>query len=90
LPPDWKANGISAFMVCAEAAPAANRAAAAIVNFVVKLVIVIPSFGFAAAFPITGRYIASRGPSGAAAGPPAQSLENTRRGGFRRAAAAAQ
>src|ERR1035441_6036971 len=68
LPPARKANGILACKVCAEAAPAATRAAAAIINFVVNLVIVKPSFGFAAAFPITGVIFATRGP--AVAGPP--------------------
>jgi hypothetical protein len=63
LPPARKANGISAFIVCAEAAPAATNAAAAIINFVVNLVIALPSFGFAAAFPITACHNASRVPT---------------------------
>ena len=56
LPPARKANRISAFIVGAEAAPAATTVDVAIINFVVNLVIVLSSFGFAAAFSIGGKF----------------------------------
>ena len=47
-----KLNGISAFMVCAEAPVAAtNKVVAAIIIFVVKFVIFAPSLGFACYVP---------------------------------------
>jgi hypothetical protein len=54
--PTRNSNGIAAIIVrriCAEAAPiTTTKAAVAIMNLVVSFFIVIPSFGFAAAFPI--------------------------------------
>jgi hypothetical protein len=49
----WNPKGTSALIVAAPATPAAtSNAAAAIVMFFVKLVIVFTSLGIAAAFPI--------------------------------------
>src|SRR6476646_8788361 len=70
--PAWKVNGMSAFSTCAEALPAtAARAAVTIMQFVIKLFIVSPSFLRLALHWIA---VPSTRPINALVGPAAKSL----------------